>query len=304
MRARAYLAKSAHALALLGALTAAGLTPAMGGAGEQFAANGTSECADVLFVGVRGSGQGAEEFDGLGRQVAAVRDGLAQSLDGTGMTMRTHALDYSAASFGDLLKPSNLFEPLYLDSISEGWASLSAYLDSQRACLDAGEKLVLAGYSQGALIVHLAIANGWEYADSLVGALLVADPFRDPGVRNIGSADPGTGLYDPAQALAGMGFSIPGADLRAIPAETASVTFGLCNAFDVVCDFGDHFEEHLASFGAEGAGVHSAYEDEQLYQLGAVPARAILWGDEVATDADSRGSGLPDLSVGSRARGR
>lgn len=304
MRARAYLAKSAHALTLLGALTLAGLTPAGQGLQEQFAAGDTGECADVLFVGVRGSGQSPDVDDGLGRQVAAVRDGLAASLEGSGLTMRTHAIDYSAAEFADLVRPSRVFGPLYLDSISEGWASLSTYLESQQPCFEQGEKLVLAGYSQGALIVHLAIANGWGELPQLAGALLVADPFRDPGVFNIGTASPGTGLYEQAPDLAAMGFSMPGADLGAIPSAAADVTVGLCNERDVVCDFGSHVQDHLASLGTEGAGVHASYSDEQLAQLGGLPARGILWDAGVGYAPGERASGQPGLQIGSRAGAR
>ena len=81
-------------------------------------------------------------------------------------------------------------------------ASVDAGLDALdakvQAALTAGNKVVLLGYSQGAVIVRrylAALAEGEygdaeNYTDLIVGAACVADPYRDQG-NYIGAVDPG-----------------------------------------------------------------------------------------------------------------
>ncbi len=52
-----------------------------------------SRCADVLFVGVRGSGEGPTDHDGYGQKVSLVLAGFVAGLDSS-LTYRSITLDY------------------------------------------------------------------------------------------------------------------------------------------------------------------------------------------------------------------
>ncbi|MET0821130.1 MAG: cutinase family protein [Aeromicrobium sp.] len=118
-----------------------------------------SWCADVLVVAARGSG----EETGFGGPMGQWVDALKSSLAGT-RTARYVALDYPAKAMsvlaGDFL---GIYTPAgssweYLDSIDAGVDALVEVLSSsERNCPN--EKWVVGGYSQGALVVHQALAR-------------------------------------------------------------------------------------------------------------------------------------------------
>ncbi|WP_186812542.1 cutinase family protein [Cellulomonas composti] len=150
-----------------------------------------SRCADVLFVGVRGSGEGPTDHDGYGQKVSLVLAGFVAGLDSS-LTYRSITLDYPSlpiapsdgfdgslvgdlASYGIGIPPSPTRQ--YADSIQQGtFALLDAYVQSNRDCPD--ERIVLAGYSQGALVIHRVLAETTLGA-KLAAVVLIADPARD-----------------------------------------------------------------------------------------------------------------------------
>ncbi|WP_444665414.1 leucine-rich repeat protein [Cellulomonas sp. CW35] len=150
-----------------------------------------SRCADVLFVGVRGSGESRTEDGGYGPKMALVRAGFVAGLDAS-LTYRSIAIDYPAlpiapsdgfdgslvddlASYGIGIPPSPTRH--YADSIQQGtFALLDAYAQSNRNCPD--ERIVLAGYSQGALVIHRVLSETTLGA-KLAAVVLLADPARD-----------------------------------------------------------------------------------------------------------------------------
>ncbi|WP_051215129.1 cutinase family protein [Granulicoccus phenolivorans] len=182
---------------LLGLLPTPAYAVPVGGltwAPDPVASGATAEqpCADLLFVGARGSGEQAP----YGPTVTTVRDqlvGQTAAPQGTPTgTVRQVYLDYPATAPQVLLTlglDKLLFnDPLpanaYTDSVATGVTRLSEVLaDSRARC--PGERWVLAGFSQGAQIVNEVIAGlpGTEGTDRLAGAVLVGNPAHYAGQR-------------------------------------------------------------------------------------------------------------------------
>lgn len=178
-------------------------------------------------------------------------------------TMQVYALRYPATSVDVPMSavqmsktapfiqvhPGRLGE--YLVSILVGADSLTDLLTSQATrCPD--QHFVLAGYSQGAMVVHMALSN--LPADQLAllapridGVVLLADPLRDPDdylteLSTATSAGAGmvTGaLQFPAvqslvdvylDAIGGQSMSLP------YPHELTGRTVSICTSGDAVCD--------------------------------------------------------------------
>ena len=151
--------------------------------------------------------------DGLGQQVAHVRKWLKQRILPAGFTLASSPVDYPARGT-DILVPrgSDLVGGLgaygrriksYFDGLSEGVGEAKAYLQArQAACPD--EVIVLAGYSQGAMVMHrllLKLDDG--VAKRVAAVVLIADGDRRPNARGkvIGSPAAGAGGQGIAQAF-------------------------------------------------------------------------------------------------------
>ncbi|SDD66245.1 cutinase family protein [Auraticoccus monumenti] len=159
-------------------------------------------CADLLFVGARGSG----EDPPYGRTVERTRQALADAAaDGTGrdVVAREVWLDFPAVDphtltevgLDRLLLEPELPTTGYLHSVDIGVQQLSQVLDDSAArCPD--ERWVLAGFSQGAQVVTSTLSrrtDDWR----LAGAVLVGDPALHPGqavVRTSTAVPEATGL--------------------------------------------------------------------------------------------------------------
>lgn len=264
----------AAALALTGALGVP--TPAMavgswGDAPVTSTLAGGQPCADFLFVGVRGS----DEPEGYGETVTGVRDGLAQRWDRTG-TVRQVWLDYPAVApqtLGDVPLEDLLFtQPMpstaYFDSADIGGTRLAAVMnDSLRRCPT--ERIILAGFSQGAQVITRAMALT-NPSERLTAAILMGNPSHYPGqnVRELsGSATPeaiGLGAYlylmrqvgaegpnrqTAVETMLQQTFDMYQGKVDAariqeameevgaeIPAASYASTYSICEAGDMVCD--------------------------------------------------------------------
>jgi pimeloyl-ACP methyl ester carboxylesterase len=220
-------------------------------------------CADVLFIGVRGSGQTASDAGGYGNELNYVRAGIVSYMP-SNKQVEAVALDYTAASVPSLFAPRGGITNFFA-SIDNGVTLLRERLRyAQIACGD--QKVVLAGYSQGALVVNMVARN----ARNVVGVLLVADPGRVPNQasRNLGSARSGSGIY-----------RLTGIDLGRISTPRNARVVELCNARDIICDWSNAGVPRAALTGAATApaavsfatGVHMAYPataSNQLIELG------------------------------------
>ncbi|MGD7733194.1 cutinase family protein [Propionibacteriaceae bacterium G57] len=273
---------------LVGALTLTGLVAtapaahAQGWSSEPVKSTqaGGQECADFLFVGVRGSG----EPDGFGDTVKGVRNGLVERWNRTG-TVRQVWLDYPAVApqtlgkvnFEDLLFKKPMPSTEYFDSADVGATRLAAVVnDSLRRC--AGERLVMAGFSQGAQVITRAMALTHP-GDRLVAAILLGNPNHYPGqnvrelsgsataeaiglgsylylMRQLGatSANRQVAVESMLQATVDMyEGKVSMDDVRKamassgneIPPESYASTYSVCQAGDMVCDAAQPMAEML-----------------------------------------------------------
>lgn len=159
-------------------------------------------CADVLFVGVRGS----VEAPPYGGTVRSWRDALAArtaSLDpdalGAGR-VREFDLNYPATAPETILSaglPRLLFDAelpgsAFTDSVAAGVSELRGVLDDARTRCPQ-ERWVLVGYSQGAQVINQALAADGDH-DQLVAAVLLGNPghFAGQQVTEVSGSAPET----------------------------------------------------------------------------------------------------------------
>lgn len=233
-------------------------------------------CPDVHWIGAAGSGERGPEATlngGMGRVVFHSFQELSQQVHQDGRTMTAEAVDYPAVAVPD--DDGGAGEWLgFMGSVDTGAAALGAQYESfvQRCPTS---KVVLAGYSQGAMVVHRNLA-ALAASPNLAAALLIADGDRRPDdpTFNIGSvtAVPGAGK-GVAQDWPILAHA-PGPMAPEVGARTISV----CDLRDAVCDYDPDAEET----SPYAIAVHTSYGraetdglawTQPLYQLiGAAPA--------------------------------
>ncbi|MDF0529949.1 cutinase family protein [Tsukamurella sp. 8F] len=223
------------------ALTALVAVPVLVGSGLTGvgAAVAAPSCADYTFIGVAGSGEGAEA-GGMGTLVSNVVSDLAQRARAKGKTVATRAVRYPALPVPQTVETVGPF----LQSMETGARNTQGDIGIvARGC--PSTKIVVVGYSQGAAAAHRALqrtANGKQIA----AAALIADPDRRPGdtARSGGSASGGQGL---ARAV-----PIGGALPQALPVPIGAHTLSWCNAGDGICDWTGSMDDAKSS-------VHTSY---------------------------------------------
>lgn len=148
---------------------------------------GGQGCAQVLFVGARGSGEPA----GFGRTVTEIRDSIA-SYPNVTQSVRQVWLDYPAVQMKamglqdayDLLLNGDESKVAYFSSVRNGADELARLLvDNLTRC--PGERVVVVGYSQGAEAANRgiteAVASEPRVADQLLDVVLAGNPAHYPG---------------------------------------------------------------------------------------------------------------------------
>lgn len=208
-------------------------------------------CPDLHWIGVAGSGERDDPTvdAGMGRVVYNSLRDLSQWVQQDGRTMSAEAVAYPAAPVpadGDLLGWGG-----FMSSVDTGVAALgNQYAAFTQRC--PSSQVILAGYSQGAMVVHRNLA-GLSGSPNLAAALLVADGDRLP-------ADPtvnlGTAIAVPG---AGKGVAQDWPILAHAPAPlTATIgsrTISVCDRGDAVCDYDEDAEEVTAT----AIAVHTSY---------------------------------------------
>lgn len=219
------------------------------------------QCADVLFLGVRGSGE-TVDFGGIIGPAAS--DYMAKI--GSSRVVRFAPVEYPAAPVSDLIWDSAkaMVDPnsawSYMASVDDGVAAARAVLnDSKTRCPN--EKWVIAGYSQGALVAHRVLTNFFSQESArMAGVLLVANPGRTPdaGMNKSGSASAGKGLL-PALEIYNPPYS----------SNLNSITYSHCNSYDIVCDTANNATTTYRppngkSIFLHGVDVHVGYKVAEL----------------------------------------
>jgi len=171
-----------------------------------------------MVVGVRGSG----ENNGWDKEISPIAGQITVALPQS-VSLRQVYIDYASASV--LSIATNGYRQ-YFDSISDGETRLQAVLDDS-ALRCPHEKWVLAGYSQGALVVN-QVSRYYAGSAQLAAINLVADPEREPTGEgaNYGSAGHHRGIYSVVASTVAS----------PLPSKLSAKTLSLCDANDIVCD--------------------------------------------------------------------
>lgn len=216
----------------------------------------TTACGDYHWIGAAGSGQrdaaGLLSNGGMGGVVYQSYLQLRSELAASGRTITAEAVQYPAA-------------PVPLDGGIGGWmgfmdsvkAGTQATADQLKAftaqCPDT--MVVLAGYSQGAMVVHRNLA---ALADDphVVAALLIADGDRLPADTTINL---GSTAYQ-APAAVGKGVAqehsfLASAPTSKLPPEMGARTVSVCDVGDPVCDY----DPATTTMSAADIAIHTSY---------------------------------------------
>jgi Cutinase len=245
-----------------------------------------TKCADVMFVGARGSGEPeVAATDGMGVPVDYMGRQLEKQVVAYGETFALRQVPYSADSVDELVPSSleikgmkaagviGIGDPAagvagltgaaaiyyarhakpYLASVADGIRQTVARVKQLNASCPEAE-LILAGFSQGAMAVHeaelqLQREGDEEALDSIGGTLLLGDGDRVPNTaaKLIGGAP-----------RRGEGVRVYLHGVKARDVVEPETTVEICVANDIVCDFKLQLDKPYYS---EGAHIHSEYKD-------------------------------------------
>jgi hypothetical protein len=209
-------------------------------------------CPDVHWIGAAGSGERDGDptaNDGMGRVMFESYRDLQRPVQRDGRTITAEAVEYPAVAVpadGDLLGWGG-----FMSSVDAGTAALGAqYASFAQRCPTT--KVVLAGYSQGAMVVH---RNLQALADNpnVAAALLIADGDRLPGdnVITMGSAN--------AASTKTLGVAQDWPILARAPAKLPSAigsrTISVCELGDAVCDY----DPDAGEVTPAAVAIHTSY---------------------------------------------
>ena len=271
----------------LGAAGASVASASAAGATAHEAIDGA--CPNVLFIGARGSG---EKFDprsqDVGDAVNIMARAMSTELRAHGLTMRVDGDPYPAAPVSDLY-PSHAeaiamapeLAPAadavwvyhvhkYLQSISAGIADAKAIATHELSQCPA-VALVMAGYSQGAMVMHqvelqLAKAHQTDVLDHIAGTLLLGDGDRVPKTKAklFGTSKHGEGIRSYLDGFV----HTSNQDVES-PTDTANI----CNENDIVCEFDpkkllrDHNPFAIIAAFKHAGSVHTHYATNESKPL-------------------------------------
>ena len=211
-------------------------------------------CGDYHWIGAAGSGQrdgaGLTANGGMGPVVFQSYRQLQAELLANGRTITAEAVQYLAApvplegGLGDWMG--------FMDSVKDGADATAEQFEAfTERCPDT--KVVLAGYSQGAMVIH---RNLYELADDphVAAALLIADGDRlpDDTTINMGSAAavPGKGL-----GMAQEHSFLASTNTSKLPAAIGARTVSVCDIGDPVCDY----DADQTDTSPAGIAIHTSY---------------------------------------------
>jgi hypothetical protein len=210
-------------------------------------------CPDVHWIGAAGSGEraGADltAYSGMGRVIYRSLGDLSAQLQRDGRTITAEAVEYPAVPVPD--DDGGVGEWLgFMSSVDAGTAALGAqYASFAERC--PASKVVLAGYSQGAMVVHRNLQALAE-SPNVAAALLIADGDRLPvdNVLSMGSAPavPGKRLG------VAQDWPILAHAPAKLPLSIGSRTISVCDYGDAVCDYDPDAEVTPAA-----VAVHTSY---------------------------------------------
>jgi hypothetical protein len=235
------------------------------------------DCKSILFIGVRGSGENpqsdppiySDDTDGFGSRSFDAFYGFQQRLSIVEPTRTIKPFGLRYRALGVTHNPINFGTDAYFESIYEGVDSLISVLYDQRTKCP-GQRAVLAGYSQGALVIHLALRQLAESDPSMLTSsriaaiVLIADPAKINGgsetiwERDNTEAEPGSGVFM-AEGVWTKTFGMDDDLGGPLPSAVTGRSISVCFDRDIVCAPGSQ-----SLFN----GVHTSYPSSALNAAG------------------------------------
>lgn len=210
-------------------------------------------CPDLHWIGAAGSGERGAEVgmnDGMGRVVYRSLVDLQNEMARDGRTITAEAVNYPATAVP--VDDSILGWAGFISSVDAGTAALAAQYN-QFVAQCPTTKVVLAGYSQGAMVVHRNLQT-LAASPNVVAALLIADGDRLPTdpTLNLGSVTtvPGAG-----KGVA-QDWPILAHAPAPLPLPIANRTISVCDLGDAVCDYNPDAEDTM---NPAAVAVHTSY---------------------------------------------
>lgn len=204
----------------------------------------STECADLIVLGARGSDQSATKNDGVGTEVLASVTAMAEHLhEHSQATVRIVGVPYPAAS-----------GPAYTANVFTGVSHARELLTALgKQCPTS--QFGLVGFSQGAQIVHgTAIELTPSQARRIALVAMIADPRRNP---DDGIAQWSYDAETPGPGKLGAGTPIP-ESLRA-----KAITF--CAETDEICNWPPGgYSGHLSATHRHFYETHATETGEHL----------------------------------------
>lgn len=214
-------------------------------------------CPDVHWIGAAGSGErdGTDlaAYNGMGRVVNQSLNDLSSQLQLDGRTMTAEAVDYPAVPVPDDNGGVGAWLG-FMGSVDAGAKALGEQYATFVAQCPAS-KVVLAGYSQGAMVVHRNLA-ALSASPNLTAVLLIADGDRRPDdpTLNLGTA---SGIPERGKGVA-QDWPILAHAPGPLAPELGARTISVCNLNDEVCDYDDDADDSKAAY-ARRVAVHTSY---------------------------------------------
>lgn len=273
-------------LAVFSLVGLAGSAPSRAEAAPPAAWKQGDPCPQVLLLGARGSGQTFDNDEiGLGEEVYELATALAGVLEDGGLTLAAQGIPYAAVSIFN--NNPNLYDSAELGIVIARNMLASVY----EQCGDSTQ-VVLAGYSQGAMVARGVVGNPTEPYHSIVSALiLIGDPHYNPdndGLR--------VGLPTERRGILGA---------RELLAHPAMTTLHVCAAGDIICQWSGEgaIPENLSTL--ESYIIHTTAYDDLLMQLAAAATIAPVIRHRCAhagvtilgTEGDDDITGTPEKDV-------
>jgi hypothetical protein len=214
-------------------------------------------CPDVHWIGAAGSGErtGTDltTYNGMGRVVNESLYDLSSQLQRDGRTMTAEAVDYPAVPVPDDNGGVGAWLG-FMGSVDAGAKALGdQYATFVAQCPTS--KVVLAGYSQGAMVVHRNL-QALAASPNLAAVLLIADGDRRPDdpTLNLGTA---SGIPERGKGVAQDWPILAHAPAPLAP-ELGARTISVCNLNDAVCDYNENADDSKAAY-ARRVAVHTSY---------------------------------------------
>ena len=235
----------------------------------------TSPCQDVVYIGAEGSGQTADQRNGLGDEVGFAMDSYTNAL-GSGYKVGFFPVPYPSMPVNASVLLVGSTRKQYFDSIDSGVAETIKFLTAREPlCRDSGERYVLAGYSQGAMVMHRVL---WQLADArkknsdmasrvlprIDGLLLIADGDRVPDeggnhYGNAGTGGKGVWWYGAKFGAVGAKYKPQYAPVPTVLGWDPSRFHSVCQEGDLICDTSSLYSAAL------GLDIHThAYKMDGL----------------------------------------